>query len=130
TGFPPRSPSPCVSRMAQHAVLCFATLARASVSGIDGAGIAGGDFRQRFEPAWQPSDLESDLMKRVSLVRSTLLAACLLVMPALAQSPQSSVSADADGRHTLNLKDADIQALIATVSEITGRNFILGPNVQ
>ena len=69
-------------------------------------------------------------MNRVSLVRSTLLAACLLVMPALAQSPQSSVSADADGRHTLNLKDADIQALIATVSEITGRNFILGPNVQ
>lgn len=36
----------------------------------------------------------------------------------------------ADGRHTLNLKDADIQALIATVSEITGKNFIVGPNVQ
>ena len=34
------------------------------------------------------------------------------------------------GTHTLNLKDADIQALIATVSEITGKNFILGPNVQ
>ncbi|MEP7044167.1 MAG: type II secretion system secretin GspD, partial [Dokdonella sp.] len=32
--------------------------------------------------------------------------------------------------HTLNLKDADIQALIATVSEITGKNFIIGPNVQ
>lgn len=36
----------------------------------------------------------------------------------------------ADGRHTLNLKDADIQALIATVSEITGKNFIVAPNVQ
>ncbi len=36
----------------------------------------------------------------------------------------------ADGRHTLNMKDADIQALIATVSEITGKNFIVGPNVQ
>lgn len=36
----------------------------------------------------------------------------------------------ADGRHTLNLKDADIQALIATVSEITGKNFIVGPTVQ
>ncbi|HEY6984582.1 MAG TPA: type II secretion system secretin GspD [Rhodanobacteraceae bacterium] len=35
-----------------------------------------------------------------------------------------------DGRHTLNMKDADIQALIATVSEITGKNFIVGPNVQ
>jgi len=39
-------------------------------------------------------------------------------------------AATADGRHTLNLKDADIQALIATVSEITGKNFIVGPNVQ
>jgi general secretion pathway protein D len=28
------------------------------------------------------------------------------------------------------MKDADIQALIATVSEITGKNFIVGPNVQ
>ncbi len=36
----------------------------------------------------------------------------------------------ADGRRTLNLKDADIEALIATVSEITGKNFIVGPNVQ
>ena len=34
------------------------------------------------------------------------------------------------GTHTLNLKDADIQVLIATVSEITGKNFIIGPNVQ
>ncbi|MDR2013461.1 MAG: type II secretion system secretin GspD [Rhodanobacter sp.] len=36
----------------------------------------------------------------------------------------------ADGRHTLNMKDADIQALIATVSEITGKNFIIGPSVS
>jgi general secretion pathway protein D len=34
------------------------------------------------------------------------------------------------GTHTLNMKDADIEALIATVSEITGKNFIIGPNVQ
>jgi len=34
------------------------------------------------------------------------------------------------GTHTLNLKDADIQTLIATVSEITSKNFIIGPNVQ
>jgi general secretion pathway protein D len=34
------------------------------------------------------------------------------------------------GTHTLNLKEADIQVLIATVSEITGKNFIVGPNVQ
>lgn len=34
------------------------------------------------------------------------------------------------GTYTLNMKDADIQALIATVEEITGKNFIVGPNVQ
>ncbi|MEO5560432.1 MAG: type II secretion system secretin GspD [Dokdonella sp.] len=45
-----------------------------------------------------------------------------------AQQPGHTTTAD--GRHTLNLKDADIQALIATVSEITGKNFIIGPNVQ
>jgi len=37
---------------------------------------------------------------------------------------------DPPGTHTLNLKDADIQVLIATVSEITGKNFIVGPNVS
>ena len=55
---------------------------------------------------------------------------------AFAQTPPASPALQpghevtADGRHTLNLKDADIQALIATVSEITGKNFIVGPNVQ
>ena len=45
-------------------------------------------------------------------------------------SQQPGHTTTADGRHTLNLKDADIQALIATVSEITGKNFIVAPNVQ
>ena len=42
------------------------------------------------------------------------------------------LSADAaDGApHTLNLKDADINVLIATVSEITGKTFIVDPRVQ
>jgi general secretion pathway protein D len=39
-------------------------------------------------------------------------------------------AANPPGTHTLNMKDADITALIATVSEITGKNFIIGPNVQ
>ncbi len=52
---------------------------------------------------------------------------------AIAQPGSSSAGAPAatpPGTHTLNMKDADIEALIATVSEITGKNFILGPNVQ
>jgi len=47
-----------------------------------------------------------------------------------AESSTSFESTKPSGTHTLNLKDADIQALIATVSEITGKNFILGPGVQ
>ncbi len=67
--------------------------------------------------------------------RLLFVAACsaLLPLPILAQTPPVAAPAhvaSADGRHTLNLKDADIQALIATVSEITGKNFIVGPNVQ
>lgn len=69
-------------------------------------------------------------MKCVFLSRMIVMAACLLAASAFAQTSPSTVTASADGRHTLNLKDADIQALIATVSEITGKNFILGPNVQ
>ena len=69
-------------------------------------------------------------MKSAFLSRIFLLLACVLLATAQAQTPPSTAVANADGRHTLNLKDADIQALIATVSEITGKNFILGPNVQ
>ena len=70
-------------------------------------------------------------MKSAFLSRIFLLLACVLLATAQAQTPPPSTAvANADGRHTLNLKDADIQALIATVSEITGKNFILGPNVQ
>ena len=35
-----------------------------------------------------------------------------------------------DGRHTLNLKAADIGVLIQTVSEITGKSFIVDPRVE
>jgi general secretion pathway protein D len=52
---------------------------------------------------------------------------------AIAQPGSSNAGAPVatpPGTHTLNMKDADIEALIATVSEITGKNFIIGPNVQ
>ena len=64
-------------------------------------------------------------------LRACLLTTVLMLASAatLAQPPQSAAG-NPPGTHTLNLKDADIQALIATVSEITGRNFIVGPNVQ
>ena len=51
----------------------------------------------------------------------TLLAAVLLATAAPNWAQSDS---------TLNLKDADINALIATVSEITGKNFIIDPRVK
>ncbi len=65
------------------------------------------------------------------ILRSALLALalCGVVSAGMAQPPPSAAQ-NPPGTHTLNLKDADIQALIATVSEITGKNFIVGPNVQ
>lgn len=59
---------------------------------------------------------------------SRILLVCLVLAlpsPLLAQA-----GAGADGRHTLNLKAADIGVLIQTVSEITGRNFIVDPAVE
>ncbi|HSX60064.1 MAG TPA: type II secretion system secretin GspD [Tahibacter sp.] len=67
----------------------------------------------------------------IASLRACLLASALLLATATAVAqPPPSAAGNPPGTHTLNLKDADIQALIATVSEITGRNFIVGPNVQ
>ncbi|HET8900121.1 MAG TPA: type II secretion system secretin GspD [Rhodanobacteraceae bacterium] len=57
----------------------------------------------------------------------------LLISLLLALASVASMAAPAKPSTTpqvLNLKDADIQALITTVSDITGKNFIVGPNVQ
>jgi general secretion pathway protein D len=49
-----------------------------------------------------------------------LLGSVLLLTAALPAQAQE---------HTLNLQDADIQVLIATVAEITGKSFIIDPRV-
>jgi general secretion pathway protein D len=71
------------------------------------------------------------------IIRPALLALLVLATAAALAQPRANPPASAKaaaanppGTHTLNLKDADIQVLIATVSEITGKNFIIGPNVQ
>lgn len=58
--------------------------------------------------------------KRVS-VKRLLLCLCLIL-------PFSLLTANA--QVTLNLKDADIQTLVASISEITGNNFIIDPRVK
>jgi general secretion pathway protein D len=56
------------------------------------------------------------------------LGLCRIALLALALS-HSAAQAQAGGI-TLNLKDADIRTLIETVSEATGRNFVIDPRVK
>lgn len=55
--------------------------------------------------------------------KGTLGAALLLLASCLPLAAHADLV-------TLNLKDADINTLIATVSEVTGRNFIIDPRVK
>jgi general secretion pathway protein D len=66
-------------------------------------------------------------LQPTQLARALALSAAMLGL-----STPVLVHADAaDGApHTLNLKDADVNVLIATVSEITGKTFIVDPSVQ
>jgi general secretion pathway protein D len=68
----------------------------------------------------------------LAMLRICALFSCLLFIPvAFAQTAEPPAMATAvDGRQTLNLKNADINVLIATVAEITGKNFIVDPRVE
>lgn len=57
-----------------------------------------------------------------------LLIALVLAAPLNAQEAPGAPLLS--GKHTLNLKDADVRTFISTVSEITGRNFIVDPRVE
>ena len=57
-------------------------------------------------------------MKNIINIIGILLIQLMLVAPAHAAEV------------TLNLKDADISALISTVAEVTDRNFIIDPRVK
>jgi general secretion pathway protein D len=64
---------------------------------------------------------------RVAPLGAALLASlCLCAGPVQSAAPASAAAAPV----TLNLKDADISAVISTVSEATGRNFIVDPRVK
>lgn len=66
------------------------------------------------------------------MIRLAVLILLLVPLAAPAQAPADGMplATPVNGKHTLNLKDADIRVLVATVSEITGRNFIIDPRVE
>lgn len=57
------------------------------------------------------------------------LTTALLCSAAFAQQAPAGRNAN-DQKITLNLKDADLSALISTVADVTGRNFIVDPRVK
>ncbi len=62
--------------------------------------------------------------------RSLSLLVSLVMVLAAALAPGRPALAADNGKITLNLKNADIRALIETVSDATGRNFIVDPRVK
>jgi general secretion pathway protein D len=54
----------------------------------------------------------------------------LAALPVMAQNSSWSNGQNGNGEVTLNFVNADIEAVIRTVSEITGRNFIIDPKVK
>ncbi|MFZ5467037.1 MAG: type II secretion system secretin GspD [Pseudomonadota bacterium] len=70
---------------------------------------------------------------RRSLISLAALALLVAQAPARAEGPAippDGVATAGNGMVTLNLRDADLEALIATVSEATGKNFIIDPRVK
>lgn len=59
-----------------------------------------------------------------------LLALLLALAAATGHAQAPSPPVDSGTPQTLNLRNADINVLIATVAEITGRNFIVDPRVE
>lgn len=70
-------------------------------------------------------------MIRTLVVGVLLCAACAMtVHAASSDQPQGLAQAKSGETFTLNFKKADIKAFITTVSELTGRNFVLDPRVS
>lgn len=69
-------------------------------------------------------------MTRPQLIRILAGALLCVAFAAGAQNPSADgssglTSAKGGEQFTLNFKNAEMQALIATVSELTGRNFVV-----
>jgi len=75
---------------------------------------------------FRPSRLQLRLVLPVTLFLSLALG---LFSTAIAQGAAPSTPHNTGGV-TLNLADADLSAVVATVAEITGKNFIVDPRVK
>lgn len=67
---------------------------------------------------------------RKTLKRAVLAAAIAAMVAATSTTLLAQSGRSRGAEVTLNLKDAEISTLIATVSEVTGKNFIVDPRVR
>ena len=86
-------------------------------------------------PAAAPATPPPTVAGQVPIAQSANSAPPSVAIPTApvdaATTPSSAAaSKPGNGLHTLNLKDADIRVFIATVAEITGKNFIIDPRVE
>jgi general secretion pathway protein D len=65
-----------------------------------------------------------------SLPRFLAIATLLLAGGTVAGNADAPGDGESNGAITLNLQEADIQALINTVAEATDRNFVIDPRVR
>jgi general secretion pathway protein D len=72
--------------------------------------------------------MNNQKLKSITSVLSTMRAIVMVPMLALALAGPMPVWAQQE--HILNLKDAEVSTLIATVAEITGDTFVVDPRVQ
>ena len=70
----------------------------------------------------------SKILLAPALLHAALLGSVLI--PGMLSAPVAWADASDGAPHTLNMKDVDVNVLIATVSEITGQTFIVDPAVQ
>ena len=66
---------------------------------------------------------------RRTLVSAAIGIAAVISWPTPAQTPAPAPSASSEDKVTVNFVNADIQSVIKTVGQWTGRNFILDPRV-
>ncbi len=67
---------------------------------------------------------------RKTLKRAVLSSAIAALVAATGAASIAQAARSRGAEVTLNLKDAEISTLIATVSEVTGKNFIVDPRVR
>lgn len=72
--------------------------------------------------------MNNQKLKAITSALSTMRA--MVMVPLLALALSGPMPAWAQQEHILNLKDAEVSTLIATVAEITGDTFVVDPRVQ